>query len=375
MAMPVEFVGALVGQNQLRPGPAAPGTPQNLELDYLRDLAIAHERADFDRVLMLGGGESVVATQFAASHTEKLGFMIPYRPGLSTPQQGAKQLAALDHVTNGRIRAHAITGITAEPGNGDTLTDKDERYARTSEYLDVLRRAWTSSEPFDYDGKYYQLKNVYTPVKPVQQPHIPVSFGGSSDAAYHVAAKHCDLYALWAEPLEDVAEQIAKLKAASDAINVPAPRVSLSARLIIGPTKEVAWERAHAIAETLASNKRNAPASPLFHGVQGTGTKRLLAAADRSLLHDRCLWMGTAVAVGATHDSTALVGTPDTVIQALLDYYDIGVTTFLNRGYEPLYDAVDYGRYIIPIVREEVRKREQAAAERAAKNAQPSQAA
>jgi alkanesulfonate monooxygenase len=70
------------------------------------------------------------------------------------------------------------------------------------------------------------------------------------------------------------------------------------------------------------------------------------------------LWLSTATAVGATHDSTALVGTPDTIVQALLDYYDIGVTTFLNRGYEPLYDALDYGRWIIPVVREEVRRRE-----------------
>ncbi len=364
--MPVEFVGALVGHDQFR-GPPGPGIAQDPELDYLRDLAVAHEHAGFDRVLMLGGGESVVATGFAAAHTEKLGFMIPYRPGLTTPQQGAKQLAALDHVTKGRIRVHAITGITAEPGNGDFVTDKDERYARTSEYLDVLRRAWTADAPFDHEGRYYRLKNVYTPIKPVQKPHIPVSFGGSSDAAYHVAARHCDLYALWAEPLEDVAEQIGKLRAAAAAIGVPTPRVSLSARLIIAPTEELAWEKARAIAEKLAASRRNASPSPLRHNVQGTGTKRLLAAAERGERHDRCLWMGTATAVGATHDATSLVGTPETVIQALLDYYDLGVTTFLNRGYEPLFDAVDYGRYIIPIVREEVRKREEAAAQRDAK--------
>jgi alkanesulfonate monooxygenase len=68
--------------------------------------------------------------------------------------------------------------------------------------------------------------------------------------------------------------------------------------------------------------------------------------------------MSTATAVGASHDSTALVGTTDTIVAALLDYYDIGVTTFLNRGYEPLYDAIDYGRWIIPAVREEVHRRE-----------------
>lgn len=84
----------------------------------------------------------------------------------------------------------------------------------------------------------------------------------------------------------------------------------------------------------------------------------MLDAAARGERHDKALWLSTATAVGATHDSTALVGTPDTIVEALLDYYDIGVTTFLNRGYDPLYDALDYGRWIIPVVREEVSKRE-----------------
>lgn len=363
--MPVEFVGALAGREQLR---VAPGQGQGgpLDLEFLRDLARAHEHAGFDRVLMLAGGESIVATGYAASVTETLGFMIPYRPGLVQPNHAAKTLAALDHVTNGRIRVHAITGITAEPANGDNITDKDERYARSGEYVEILRRAWTEDKPFDYEGKYFQLKNVFTPIKPLQKPHIPVSFGGSSDAAYHIAAAQTDLYALWAEPLSDVREQIAKLQAASDAIGVQRPRVSLSARLIIGKTEELAWERAHHIAAALAENRAKGVSSVVqHHGIKGTGTQRLLAAAERGERHDRALWMGTATAVGATHDSTSLVGTPDTIVAALLDYYDIGVTTFLNRGYEPLYDALDYGRYIIPAVREEVRRREKAAAQAA----------
>jgi hypothetical protein len=124
-SMPVEFVGALAGHNQFRGPPG--GGPFGLEYDFLRDLAIAHEHAGFDRVLMLGGGDPIVATQFAASHTSRLGFMIPYRPGLSTPQHGAKQLAVLDHVSGGRIRDQAISLITAEPGHGDLLSDMDER--------------------------------------------------------------------------------------------------------------------------------------------------------------------------------------------------------------------------------------------------------
>ena len=354
--MPVEFVGGLFPRNQLAAfggGNRQPSAASGIDLEYLRDLARAHEHAGFDSVLTLTH-DPLLTASYAAAHTERLKFMIAHRPAVIAPTIAARAFATADHYTGGgRLRLHAITGITAEPGHGDFLLDKDERYARTSEYLDIVKLAWTSDEPFDYEGKYFSVKGAFNPIKPVTQPHIPISLGGSSDAAYHVAARHTDLYALWGEPLADVKEQIAKLHAASAHIGVEAPRVSLSVRLIIGPTEELAWKKAHEIQATLEKNY-----NPIAGRVAGTGTKRLLAAAERGERHDKALWLSTATAVGATHDSTALVGTPDTIVEALLDYYDIGVTTFLNRGYEPLYDALDYGRWIIPAVREEVRRRE-----------------
>ncbi len=349
--MPVEFVGGLFPRNQL----AGPGGSNQgkIDLEYLRDLARAHEHAGFDSVLTLTH-DPLHTAAYAAAHTERLKFMIAHRPAVIAPTIAARAFATADHYTGGgRLRLHAITGITAEPGHGEFLLDKDERYARTSEYLDIVKLAWTSEEPFDYEGKYFKVEGAFLPLKPLAKPHIPISLGGSSDAAYHVAARHTDLYALWGEPLEDVKEQIAKLRAAADLAGVPAPRVSLSVRLIIAPTEELAWEKAQNIHAALQQNFQ-----PRANRVQGTGSKRLMAAAARGERHDRALWMATASAVGGSHDSTALVGTPDTVVAALLDYYDIGVTTFLNRGYEPLYDAIDYGRYIIPAVREEVRRRE-----------------
>ncbi|MBX6768180.1 MAG: LLM class flavin-dependent oxidoreductase, partial [Actinomadura rubrobrunea] len=89
---------------------------------------------------------------------------------------------------------------------------------------------------------------------------------------------------------------------------------------------------------------------------------RLLAAAEKGERHDRALWTATAKATGAAGNSTALVGSPETVAQALLDYVDIGVTTLLIRGYDPLEDAVDYGRRLLPLVRAELERRGEAAA-------------
>jgi alkanesulfonate monooxygenase len=351
--MPIEFVGGLFPQNQLAPRLAY---QSKLDLNYLRDLARAHEHADFDRVLIAnGGGDPLFLAAYAASQTEKLGFMLAHRPGLTAPTIAARAFATLDHTTKGRIRLHAITGHTAEPEHGETLLDKAERYARADEYLDIVKKVWTAETPFDYEGKYFQIKGAFSPIKPVQKPYVPISLGGSSDAAYHVAVRHTDLYALWAEPFKDVSERIEKLGKVALEHKVQAPRISLSARLIIGPTEELAWKKAYKIAETLKKNTK-----PIGTGLQGQsgGAQRQLAIAERGERHDRALFFGTSTAIGGGTDSTSLVGTPETIVESLLGYYELGVTTFLNRGYEPLYDAIDYGRWIIKTVREEVKTRE-----------------
>ncbi len=353
--MTVEFVGGLFPRQQLAQR-AANASPR-LDLDYLRDLARAHEHAGFDRVLIAnGGGDPMFLAAHAAAHTERLGFMIAHRPGLVPPTVAARAFATLDQTTGGRIRLHTITGHAPEPGHGEHLIDKADRYARAGEYLEVVRRTWTSDKPFDFEGRFYRVQGAFSPVKPLQQPHIPISLGGSSDGAYQVAVEHTDLYALWAESLEDTAARIRKLRDVAAAAGKPAPRVSLSVRLIIGATEEIAWKKAREIESSLKANTA-ARGRVEQQGLSG-GAERQLALAAKGEVHDKALFLGTSTAIGGGTDSTSLVGTPDTIVEALLAYHDVGVTTFLNRGYDPLYDAIDYGYQIIPSVRAEVRRRE-----------------
>ena len=153
------------------------------------------------------------------------------------------------------------------------------------------------------------------------------------------------------------------------------PGISVSFRPILGPTEDLAWERAHRILEVAKENVAafRAQWGAKSFGLGGdnpenVGSQRLLAAVAKGELHDRALWTPLAAATGAGGNSTALVGTPETVAQAILDYIDIGVTTILIRGYDPYDDAIDYGRQLLPLVREEVARRdaEQAAAAAAA---------
>jgi alkanesulfonate monooxygenase len=148
------------------------------------------------------------------------------------------------------------------------------------------------------------------------------------------------------------------------------PKISVSFRPILGPTEDLAWQRAHQILEQTTANFEQAKAFGgrvkrfLPNGAPpNAGSQRLLAAAEAGELHDRCLWTPLAAATGAAGNSTALVGTPETVAQAILDYIDIGVTTILIRGYDPYDDAIDYGRELLPLVRSEVARRDAAVAE------------
>jgi alkanesulfonate monooxygenase len=128
---------------------------------------------------------------------------------------------------------------------------------------------------------------------------------------------------------------------------------SLSTRPILGRTEGEAWDRARDILAKV--NARQAAAAPT---PQNTGSMRLLDAAAEKEVHDSCLWTALAVLTGARGNSTALVGTPETVAEALVTYYDLGATSLLIRGYDPLADAAEYGRELIPRVRALVAERD-----------------
>jgi alkanesulfonate monooxygenase len=365
--MPIEFIGMIgtkLGSETVRTaGPV-------IDPGYTKRFARAHEDAGFDRILIgYGSGypEGSQVAAYAAANTERISLLIAHRPGFVAPTLAARQFATLDQFSGGRVAVHTITGgnNTEQRRDGDYL-EKDERYARTDEYLGILRQTWESEEPFSYEGTYYKFEDHYAETKPAHR--IPLYFGGSSEAAYRVGGKHADTFALWGEPLAETAEQIANVRAAARAAGrTELPGISVSFRPILAATDELAWERAEGILESINngsgffSTKRRAWVES-GKQPENVGSQRLLAAAGRADRHDRALWTATAKATGAGGNSTALVGSPETVAQALLDYVDIGVTTILIRGYDPLNDAVDYGRELIPLVREEVARRDAAAA-------------
>lgn len=363
---PVEILG-MIGTRDA--SESRPGSGPAVDADYTRRFARAHEDAGFDRILIGYGSGWPEGTQVAAhvaAHTERLGLLVAHRPGFVAPTLAARTFATMDQFSQGRVAVHVITGGSdvEQRRDGDYLSH-DERYDRTDEYLTILRRAWTSSEPFSFDGRHYRFEDYAGGVLPYDDRHLPLFFGGSSAAAYRVGGQHCDTFMLWGEPLAETAEQIASVRAAATAAGREAPRISVSFRPIVASTDDLAWERAHDILERIKSgpgkaflqaHKFNAQGAP-----ENAGSQRLLAAAAKGDLHDRALWTPTATAAGAGGNTTALVGSPETVAAAIIDYVEIGVDTVLIRGYDPLDDAIDYGRHVLPLVRQEVEHRRSAA--------------
>lgn len=295
-----------------------------------------------------------------AAHTKAIKIIVALRPNTLYPTVAAKALATLDQLSGGRVVVHFIAGGSdAEQASEGDFLAKEERYARLEEYIRILRRAWASAEPFDFAGTYYRFTGFRNAVRPVAGT-IPVSVGGSSDAAYRIGGAHADIFGLWGEPLAETREQIARIhEEAARAGRTDRPRIWVTFRPIVAETDELAWAKAHRTLAALNENRANglgkAPAAA--PPPANVGSQRLLAIAARGDVHDRALWYPTVTATNASGASTALVGSPRTVADAILDYVDLGAELISIRGYDNLNDAIDYGRYVLPLVRDELDRR------------------
>jgi alkanesulfonate monooxygenase len=359
--MTVEFIGMIHHRqaSEIHPPPS-----MIIDRGYIRDFAQAAEAGGFDRVLVgyfADGPDTFLISQAAMSYTERLGVLVAHRPGYVAPTLAARKFATLDQLTGGRAAMHVITGgdDADQFRDGDTLT-KEERYERTDEYVDILKRIWTDPAPtIDHEGKYYRFKGASTAIRCVQEPRIPIYFGGASDAALRVSAKHADVYALWGETHEQTREIIARLRAEA-AKHGRTLRFSLSFRPILAPTEDEAWARAEQIKERIVELRAKAGLKTVTPANEGS--RRLLAAAAQGERLDKRLWTGAALVTGARGNTTSLVGTPEQVADALVDYYDLGVTTFLIRGFDPLADNIEYGRHLLPLTKKLIAEREAAKA-------------
>jgi alkanesulfonate monooxygenase len=332
-----------------------------VDADYLRRFAEAHEAAGFDRVLIGYGATSPDGWAVAAAvlfSTERLRVLIAHRPGFVQPTLVARKAATLDNLTGGgRVAIHFITGgdESDQVRDGDYVAH-DDRYRRTAEYMGIIRQTLTSEKPFDHNGEFYRYEGAYSTVKPATALGIPLYFGGASAPAVLAGAANADVYMLWGEPRAAIAERIAEVRGVASSFG-RSPRFSLSVRPIVGPTEEAAWARAEEIADLTAERVGRSEWRTRTKS-SSVGSARLQEFATTSDVHDERLWTKVTALTGPGGNSTALVGTAEQVAESILRYHDLGVTSVLIRGFDPLEDVVLWGKELVPLLREGAATRE-----------------
>jgi alkanesulfonate monooxygenase len=350
--MPVRIIG-MIGVTPPRSGATLHIIEGGLSPSYVADAARAHEASGFDLVLVgysSSSAEGFLVALHAAAHTERLGYLVAHRPGFVAPTLMARKIATFDHLTGGRLAVHIITGKTdnEQEGDGD-FTPKAERYRRAAEYLELMKLAWSNERPFDFAGEFYRVNGAHSDVRPLQKPNPLLFFGGASEGAIEMGARHCDVYAIYAEPLASTRERMTAFRAHAAAFG-RSMGFNVSVRPIIADTEGAAWDKANRILSAMSGAKGWSRQETMSGPVDNAG-RRLMSFALEKDVHDERLWMPIARATGALGNTSCLVGTPEQVARAIVEYYKLGVDSFLIRGFDPFNDTVDFGRELIPRIK------------------------
>jgi alkanesulfonate monooxygenase len=330
--------------------PGLGGHDRPASIDYLGQIARAAEDLGFDAVLIPTGTwceDAWLVTSALSQHTRRLRFLVAFRPGITNPTLAAQQATTFQRMTNGRLLINIVTGGDAleQQRFGDWLSH-DERYARTDEFLKVLRGAW-SGAPFDFEGWHYKIRGATSLAPPDPVPEV--YFGGASTIAEDVAARNVDVYLLWGEPPAMARERMDRVRAKAEAEG-RAIRFGMRLHVITRETEGEAWAEAARLLDTMDPALIDA-AQQLLQKSESVGQQRMrsLHNGNREDLEvSPNLWAGIGlVRPGA---GTALVGNHEQVAERLFEYHDLGIDEFILSGHPHLEEVYAVGEGVVPLV-------------------------
>lgn len=336
-------------------GTGSAGSIRPASLPYLTQVARAAEQVGFTGALTPTGvwcEDAWLTTAMLVAHTERLKFLVAFRPGSISPTLAAQQAATYQRHSGGRLLLNVVTGGESKEQRayGDFL-DKDGRYARTREFLQVVRALWRG-ETVDLDGEHVHVEGAFLDRLP--EPVPPVYFGGSSPVAGEVAAEHADVYLTWGEPPVQVAEKIEWIRTLA-ADRGRTVRFGIRLHVITRDTSEQAWTQAESLLAALdpatiekvqagleaSESEGQRRMRALHNGVHG-GTAKSLEIAPN-------LWAGVGLVRGGA--GTALVGSHTEVADRMSEYHEAGIDEFVLSGYPHLEEAWWMGEGVMPILR------------------------
>ncbi|NSZ18498.1 LLM class flavin-dependent oxidoreductase [Agrobacterium vitis] len=292
-----------------------------------------------------------VATSLAA-RTTRFEPLIAIRPGYWKPANFASAAATLDHLSNGRVRVNVVSGKDDLAAYGDSEGDSAHRYARTAEFMRLVRRLWTE-ENVSFEGTHFRVANstVEPRIRPRKgRPHPKLYFGGASEAAEHVAAGQADVQLFWGEPLDGVRERIDRLKALSRTLDRDLPPLEFGLRIttLVRDTTEQAWADAEA---KVAEMAKTSGAGWHDHKRDvAIGQKRLLDLHSRGDVLDENLYTAPGKFGGGGAGTTWLVGSAQDVARALSRYRDLGISHFILSDTPYLAEIERQGKQLLPLL-------------------------
>ncbi|MEU4227883.1 LLM class flavin-dependent oxidoreductase [Nonomuraea sp. NPDC026600] len=286
-----------------------------------------------------------------AARTTTFQPLIAVRPGYWHPAKFASAAATLDHLTGGRVLINIVSGKDNLAAYGDSEGDQAHRYARTKEFIQIVRKLW-SEENVTYHGEHFSVTGSTVVPRPVPRdgrPHPRLYFGGASEAAEQVAATEADVQLFWGEPLNGVGERIERLRQLGEKLGREHPPLEFGLRIttLVRDTTEQAWADAEAKVAEMA--RGDISRDPNRHAA--VGQQRLLDLAARGEVLDDNLYTAPGRFGGGGAGTTWLVGSAEDVARSLRKYQALGVTHFVLSDTPYLPEIKRQGDHLLPLLR------------------------
>jgi len=328
----------------------AAGADRPPSVAYLGQIARAAEQLGFAGALTPTGQwceDAWLTTAMLTQVTERLKFLVAFRPGFLSPTLAAQMASTYQRQSGGRLLLNIVTGGESreQRAYGDHL-DKDARYARTDEFLHIVRALWTGAS-VDFAGEHLTVEGAKLSRLP--DPVPAVYFGGSSPAAGRVAARHADVYLTWGEPPADVAKKIAWIRDLA-AAEGREPAFGIRLHVITRDTAAQAWAEARRLLDRI-DREAIRKAQQGFATSESEGQRRMVAlhrgSTDALEIHPN-LWAGVGLVRGGA--GTALVGSHTEVADRIAEYAALGISEFIFSGYPHLEEAYSFGEGVLPLL-------------------------
>jgi alkanesulfonate monooxygenase len=341
----VAWFGALCGDDYEFLG--VPDGALRSSYEHCSELVRRADSLGFQNILLPSGwiaGQDALAFAAAmAPQTRQINQLVALRMGEVWPPMLARAIATVDHIARGRFCLNIISSDL--PGKKEP---NELRYARASEIIQILQGLWRADGPFDWSGQCYKLSLQTTePAKTYQQNGGPLMyFGGISPLAQDLCAKHCDVFLMWPETEERMAETMRLMseKAAGYGRKID---FGFRTHVIVRETESAARAAAERLISRLDMAK-GAEIKARSLDAQSYGVKRQdeLRSQSKDLYIEPHLWSGIGLARSGC--GSAIVGDPHQVLAKLNRYIDMGIRAFILSGYPHLDECDLFARHVLP---------------------------